>query len=74
MTNCFWAGGGRVELREDDLRFLAHHEPGHAWATMLLPNTDPMEKIAIVPCGQSMGNPQQLQEEEKYIFKKEICY
>src|SRR5690625_1598114 len=56
-----------VYLSEKDLRLLAYHEAGHATISILLPSTDPVEKITIVPRGQSMGVTQHLPEEERYI-------
>lgn len=60
-----------VNLSQEDLKLLAYHESGHALAAILLPNTDPIEKISIVPRGRSMGVTQQLPEEEKYIYKQD---
>jgi len=60
-----------VHLNEGDLKLLAYHEAGHAAVTALLPNTDPIEKVTIVPRGQSMGVTQQLPEEEKYLYRRD---
>lgn len=61
-----------VFLSQEDLRLLAYHEAGHATINILLPNTDPVEKITIVPRGQSMGVTQQLPEEERYIYRSDF--
>ena len=37
----------------------------------ILPNTDPIHKVTIVPRGRAMGITQQLPETEKYIYSKE---
>jgi cell division protease FtsH len=38
---------------------------------VVLPNTDPIHKVTIVPRGQAMGVTQQVPEREKYIYPKE---
>ncbi len=44
----------RVQTRRD-LKCTAIHEAGHAVALYLLPTADPVQKITIVPRGQSLG-------------------
>src|SRR5690625_4956601 len=61
-----------VYLSEDDLRLLAYHEAGHATVSILLPTTDPIEKITIVPRGQSMGVTQLQPLEDRYLFRREF--
>lgn len=61
-----------VYLSPDDLKLLAYHEAGHAAISLLLPDSDPIEKITIVPRGQSMGVTQQLPEEERYIYRTDF--
>jgi len=41
-------------------RLTAYHEAGHAVAAKLLPETDPLHKITIIPRGQALGLTQQL--------------
>jgi cell division protease FtsH len=60
-----------VHLTESDLKLLAYHEAGHAAMAALLPNTDPLEKVTIVPRGQSMGVTQQLPQEDKYLYRRD---
>lgn len=58
-------------LSPEDLKLLAYHEGGHAAVSILCPASDPIEKITIVPRGQSMGVTQQLPEEERYLYRSE---
>lgn len=58
-------------LSKDDLKLLAYHEAGHAAVSILCPTADPIEKITIVPRGQSMGVTQQLPEEERYLYRSD---
>ena len=51
-------------------RLIAVHESGHALLAWLLPNTDPLEKVTIIPRGQSLGMTEQLPEEERHTYKQ----
>lgn len=55
----------------EERRILAYHEGGHAVVAAVLPETDPIHKVTIVPRGQAMGVTQQLPEREKYIYSKD---
>jgi len=48
----------------------AYHEAGHALVAMLLPGTDPIHKVTIIPRGRALGLTQQLPIEEKYTHSK----
>jgi cell division protease FtsH len=60
-----------IAITSEERRLLAYHEGGHAVVAAILPNTDPIHKVTIVPRGQAMGVTQQLPEKEKYIYPKE---
>ncbi|MDU1912304.1 ATP-dependent zinc metalloprotease FtsH [Fusobacterium sp.] len=58
---------------EKERRISAYHEAGHAVVTHLLPNTNPVHKVTIVPRGRAGGFTMSLPEEEKgYYFKSEF--
>src|ERR1700749_4489706 len=48
----------------------AHHEAGHALLLMLLPHTEPLHKVTIIPRGPSLGSTMWLPEEDKYTNRK----
>ncbi|MBU0673460.1 MAG: ATP-dependent zinc metalloprotease FtsH [Proteobacteria bacterium] len=48
----------------------AYHEAGHALVTRLLPDTDPLHKVTIVPRGQALGLTQSLPIDEKHTYPK----
>lgn len=51
----------------------AYHEVGHALIAYLLPDTDPVHKITIIPRGMSLGSTWQLPDEDKFTnTKKEL--
>jgi len=49
-------------LREDERKNTAYHEAGHAVVAELLPNTDPVHKVTIMPRGWALGVTWQLPE------------
>ena len=58
-------------LGEEEKRIVAHHEIGHALVTSMLKNTEPVQKITIVPRTMgALGYVMQVPEEEKYLMKK----
>ncbi len=60
-----------IAITDEERRLLAYHEAGHSVVAVVLPNTDPLHKVTIVPRGMAMGVTQQLPETEKYIYPRE---
>ncbi|MFO8037383.1 MAG: ATP-dependent zinc metalloprotease FtsH [Anaerolineales bacterium] len=60
-----------LALTEEECRFLAYHEAGHAVVAAVLPHADPIHKVTIVPRGKAMGVTQQLPEKDRYLYNKE---
>lgn len=59
-------------LSEKEKRIVAFHEVGHALATALQKNTQPVQKITIVPRTMgSLGYTMQMPEEEHYLMSKD---
>lgn len=58
-------------LTEEETRLLAYHEAGHAVVAAVLPHTDPIHKVTIVPRGRSMGVTQQLPERDRYLYPRD---
>ena len=58
-------------LGKEEKRIVAHHEIGHALVMSMLKNTEPVQKITIVPRTMgALGYVMQVPEEEKYLMKK----
>jgi cell division protease FtsH len=57
-----------LALTEDEYRLLAYHEAGHAVVAAILPNTDPVMKVTIIPRGRAMGVTQQLPERDRFLY------
>ncbi|MBI4537211.1 MAG: ATP-dependent metallopeptidase FtsH/Yme1/Tma family protein [candidate division NC10 bacterium] len=53
-------------------RVTAFHEAGHALVAKLLPGTDPIHKVTIIPRGRALGVTQQLPTEDKHNYSKEF--
>nr|MBF0220988.1 ATP-dependent zinc metalloprotease FtsH [Desulfobulbaceae bacterium] len=57
-------------ISEKEKKVTAYHEAGHALVAQLLPNTDPLHKVTIIPRGRALGLTQQLPTEDKYTHSK----
>lgn len=57
-------------ISEKEKAIVAHHEGGHALVAKMLPNTDPVHKISIIPRGGALGYVLQLPEEDRYLMTK----
>lgn len=51
-------------LKEEERRATAYHEAGHALVAELLPGTDPVHKVTIMPRGWALGVTWQLPEQD----------
>ena len=59
-------------LSDKEKKIVAYHEVGHALAAALQKNTDPVQKITIVPRTMgALGYTMQMPEEEKYLMSKD---
>jgi cell division protease FtsH len=58
-------------LTDSEKRLLACHEAGHATVAAVLPNTDPIHKVTIIPRGRAMGVTQQMPDRDRYLFDRE---
>ena len=55
-------------INERERRVIAYHEAGHAIVARLLPETDQIHKITIIPRGIALGLTQQVPIEERYTY------
>lgn len=53
-------------MNEKERLITAYHEGGHALVAHALPNTDPVQKITIMPRGRALGYTMVLPDEDKY--------
>jgi cell division protease FtsH len=60
-----------VIIPEFERRNTAYHEAGHALVAELLPKTDPVHKVTIIPRGRALGVTLQLPEGDRYSTDQE---
>ena len=58
-------------MPEHERRNTAYHESGHAVVARLLPKTDPVHKVTIIPRGRALGVTMQLPQEDRYSMDRE---
>jgi len=61
-------------LSEEEKRVTAYHEAGHALMAKLIPGTDPVHKVTIIPRGRALGVTLQLPTDDRHNFTKEFLY
>lgn len=60
-----------MALSDDQKKVTAYHEAGHAIVAKLVPESDPVHKVTIVPRGVALGLMQQLPEADQLTYTKE---
>src|SRR5947209_5796647 len=58
-------------MTEDEKRNTAFHESGHAVVAKLLPKSDPVHKVTIIPRGRALGVTMQLPEQDRYSMDRD---
>jgi cell division protease FtsH len=58
-------------LNDEERQRIAFHESGHALLSYVLPKTDPLHKITIIPRGMALGVTMTLPEEDRHIMSRE---
>jgi cell division protease FtsH len=58
-------------MPEEERRNTAYHESGHAIVARLLPGTDPVHKVTIIPRGRALGVTVQLPEQDRYSYNRD---
>lgn len=62
----------RMALKPELRRRVAYHEGGHALVAQLLPSTDPVHKVSIIPTAKgALGYTMQMPEEDTYLLSKQ---
>jgi cell division protease FtsH len=61
-------------LTDEEKRITAYHEAGHALMATLLPGTDPVHKVSIIPRGRALGVTMQLPTDDRHNHSKEFLY
>jgi len=57
-------------ISQEERKITAYHESGHTLVAKLIPGTDPIHKVTIIPRGMALGLTQQLPIDEKHTYPK----
>ena len=57
-------------MSEEERRTTAYHESGHAVVAKLVPKSDPVHKVTIIPRGRALGLTMQLPEQDRYTHDR----
>ncbi len=57
-------------ISDEEKRNTAYHEAGHALVAKLIPGTDPIHKVTIIPRGMALGLTQQLPIDERHTYPR----
>ncbi len=60
-------------ISEEEKKWIAYHEAGHTLVSKLIPGTDPIHKVTIIPRGHALGVTQQLPIDDRKIYSKTYC-
>lgn len=58
-------------MNDDEKRNTAYHESGHVVVAKLVPKSDPVHKVTIIPRGRALGLTMQLPEEDRYAYDRQ---
>src|ERR1700675_623750 len=59
-------------MSEEEKRNTAYHESGHTVVAKLLPKSDPVHKVTIIPRGRALGVTMQLPEADRYSYDRDF--
>ncbi len=60
-----------MAMNEEERKNTAYHESGHALVARLMPKSDPVHKVTIIPRGRALGLTMQLPAEDHYSYDKQ---
>ncbi|MEO5349756.1 MAG: ATP-dependent zinc metalloprotease FtsH [Magnetococcus sp. YQC-3] len=58
-------------ISDQERRMTAYHEAGHAIVASVIPGTDPVHKVTIIPRGRALGLTMQLPMEDRHSYSKQ---
>ncbi|MBV1693684.1 MAG: ATP-dependent zinc metalloprotease FtsH [Hyphomicrobiales bacterium] len=62
-----------MAMTEEEKLATAYHEAGHALINLLMPHSDPLHKVTIIPRGRALGVTMSLPERDKLSYSKHWC-
>ncbi len=58
-------------ISDEEKKNTAYHEAGHTLVAKLIPGTDPIHKVSIIPRGRALGITQQLPLDDRYTYSRD---
>ena len=58
-------------MTEEERLNTAYHESGHTLVAKLMPKSDPVHKVTIIPRGRALGVTMQLPEQDRYAYDRQ---
>jgi cell division protease FtsH len=59
-------------ISDEEKRLTAYHEAGHALVAALMPHSDPLHKVTIIPRGMALGVTMQLPIDDKHTYSRDF--
>ena len=59
-------------LTDEEKKNTAYHEAGHALVAAMIPHSDPLHKVTIIPRGAALGVTMQLPIDDKHTYTKDF--
>jgi cell division protease FtsH len=59
-------------MSDEEKKNTAYHESGHAVVAKLVPKSDPVHKVTIIPRGRALGLTMQLPVEDRYAYDRQF--
>ncbi|HXN07870.1 MAG TPA: ATP-dependent zinc metalloprotease FtsH, partial [Nitrospiria bacterium] len=63
-----------IIINDEEKRITAYHEAGHTLVASLLPGTDPVHKVTIIPRGRALGLTMQLPTDDRYTYPRQFLH
>ena len=60
-------------ISDDEKKLTAYHEIGHALIAKLIPESDPVHKVTIIPRGRGLGLTTYLPVDERHTLRESYC-
>ncbi|RLB12846.1 MAG: cell division protein FtsH, partial [Deltaproteobacteria bacterium] len=60
-------------ISDEEKKLIAYHEIGHTLVAKLIPGSDPVHKVTIIPRGRALGVTHYLPIDEKHTYSKSHC-
>jgi cell division protease FtsH len=61
-------------ITPEEREITAYHEAGHTLVAKLIPGTDPIHKVSIIPRGRALGVTMQLPVDDRHNYGREYLY